>query len=201
MKTDIAIIGAGAAGITLARELIGDSRGVMLIESGGFDLDADTQALYEGEASVDSGGVDYPLDAARLRYFRGQHQSLGRLPPAAGRDRFREARLGAAFRLADQPRADLDPYYACAAVCQLGRDLDVRDFDRHGRVGETAIERAAPFVDNAFVTRFFIYSAPLRFGDAYRDAIGKAPNIATYLNSNVTEIVPAPIPAGSSACA
>ncbi len=57
IETDIAIIGAGAAGITLARELRDSGREITLIESGSLELEADTQALYEGE----SGAVEYPL--------------------------------------------------------------------------------------------------------------------------------------------
>lgn len=43
--TDICIIGAGAAGIAMAREFIGDTRQVCLLESGGLDMNAATQAL------------------------------------------------------------------------------------------------------------------------------------------------------------
>jgi len=73
IETDIAIIGAGAAGITLARDLTGTQWRVILIESGSFDLDDDTQALYDGE----SGAVDYPLAESRLRYFGGTTNHWG----------------------------------------------------------------------------------------------------------------------------
>jgi len=73
IETDIAIIGAGAAGITLARMLAGTPWRVALIESGGFDLDDATQALYEGE----SGAVRYPLAESRLRYFGGTTNHWG----------------------------------------------------------------------------------------------------------------------------
>ncbi|HVT52713.1 MAG TPA: GMC family oxidoreductase, partial [Dongiaceae bacterium] len=73
IETDIAIIGAGAAGITLAREFAGTQWRVALIESGNFDLDDATQALYEGE----SGAVEYPLAESRLRYFGGTTNHWG----------------------------------------------------------------------------------------------------------------------------
>ena len=38
VETDLAIIGAGAAGIAIAREMIGAGLKVALIESGGFDF-------------------------------------------------------------------------------------------------------------------------------------------------------------------
>ena len=73
IETDLAIIGAGAAGIAIARELAGSGIAIALIESGGFEFDADTQALYEGEMA----GVEYPLTSSRLRYFGGTTNHWG----------------------------------------------------------------------------------------------------------------------------
>ncbi len=73
IETDLAIIGAGAAGISIARELAGSGISVALIESGGFEFDAGTQDLYEGEIA----GVDYPLTSSRLRYFGGTTNHWG----------------------------------------------------------------------------------------------------------------------------
>src|SRR3546814_504727 len=73
IETDIAIIGAGAAGITIARALGGSDIHVTLIESGGLDFEPETQALYEGE----SVGVPYALDTSRLRYFGGSTNHWG----------------------------------------------------------------------------------------------------------------------------
>ena len=49
VETDICIIGAGAAGITLARELRDRPEQVCLLESGGFDYEEQIQSLYAGE--------------------------------------------------------------------------------------------------------------------------------------------------------
>lgn len=65
---DVAIVGAGAAGITLARCLLQGRRSVCLIESGGLDFDAATQALADG---CNLGAEYYPLIDARLRFFGG----------------------------------------------------------------------------------------------------------------------------------
>jgi len=186
LETDIAIIGAGAAGITLARAFINDQRRVMLIESGGFDLDAETQALYEGESQ----GVDYPLDAARLRYFGGSTNHWGGFCRPLAEIDF-EKRDWVPYSGWPITRADLDPYYTQAQqVAQLGRALTITDFDDTAGWARRNLGSPLPFADDSFVTRFFIYSAPLRFGEAYRDEIAHAPNISAYLNSNVLEIVP-----------
>ena len=68
IETDVCIIGAGAAGITLAREFIGQPFRVCLLESGGLEFENDTQTLTQGE---NVGIPYYPLNSARLRYFGG----------------------------------------------------------------------------------------------------------------------------------
>ena len=48
---DVCIVGAGAAGITLAREFLGRRVQVVLLESGWLTPDAATQSLYTGEVT------------------------------------------------------------------------------------------------------------------------------------------------------
>lgn len=67
-QTDICIIGAGAAGITLARALRGTGRDILLLESGGVDYEAETQDLATGQ---NTGFEYYPLRESRLRFFGG----------------------------------------------------------------------------------------------------------------------------------
>ena len=68
IDTDICIIGAGAAGITIAREFIGTSTQVTLLESGGLEFDKQTQSLYDGE---NIGLPSFDVNVNRLRYFGG----------------------------------------------------------------------------------------------------------------------------------
>ncbi len=64
----VCIVGSGAAGLTLAAKLAETKRDVILIESGGFSLEGDTQELYSGRNI----GLPYhSLTACRLRYFGG----------------------------------------------------------------------------------------------------------------------------------
>ena len=68
IEGDLCIIGAGAAGISIAMDWIGSPHKVILLEGGGFDYDDRVQELYAGKTT---GQHYYPLKSARLHYFGG----------------------------------------------------------------------------------------------------------------------------------
>jgi len=78
LTAEICIVGAGAAGITLAREFDGSGMACVLLESGGGEFDTKTQELYAG----DNTGRFLDLTTSRLRYFGGttNHWAGGCLP-------------------------------------------------------------------------------------------------------------------------
>jgi len=182
IETEIAIIGAGAAGITLARALREADARVTLIESGGLDFEPDTQDLYAGE----SVGVPYTLDTSRLRYFGGSTNHWGGwcrpFEPIDFEQRDWVPHSGWPIT-----RADLDPYYAKAnEVCQIGPFL----YDDADAFSEGGKHHPLDLPGGEVMTRWFEYSPPTRFGQVYRKDIEQASNIKTYLHSNVMEIVP-----------
>lgn len=68
LDADVAVIGAGAAGITVARHLLSRGLSVLLLESGGLDHHASTADLNAGESI---GETYYDLESSRLRFFGG----------------------------------------------------------------------------------------------------------------------------------
>ncbi|HET9811997.1 MAG TPA: GMC family oxidoreductase [Sphingomicrobium sp.] len=104
---EICIVGAGAAGITLARKLSRLGHEVCLLESGGLDYEAATQQLYEG-ANV--GMPYYELDKSRLRFFGGTVAIWGGrcalMDPIDFEPRSWVPHSGWPIR-----RTDLDPFY------------------------------------------------------------------------------------------
>ena len=79
LDTDICIIGAGPAGISLAREFDGQPFRVILLEAGKLRRDRAAQALYKG----DNVGLHYEdLDQARSRYFGGSSNCCVPCDPA-----------------------------------------------------------------------------------------------------------------------
>jgi len=68
LENQVCIIGAGAAGIIMARRLLASGCSVLLLESGGLDYERDTAALNAGE---NAGEEYYDLEDSRLRFFGG----------------------------------------------------------------------------------------------------------------------------------
>ena len=68
LEAEICIVGAGAAGISIALEWLNAGHKVLILEAGGFAFDADTQQLNEGFIT---GRHYFPLSSTRLRFFGG----------------------------------------------------------------------------------------------------------------------------------
>lgn len=176
IRCDICIIGAGAAGITLARALDGSGIAVCLIESGGLDFSTKVQALYEGE-SVGMENAN-PMEC-RLRYFGGTtNHWAGLCAPLQPSDfALRPWVSGSGWPLA---RDELLPWYAQASrVCELGAP---------GLECDEVSNPAQDFPDfqpERFVVRQFRYSPPTRFGNVYRKSLADAPDVRVLLHANV----------------
>lgn len=180
VSADIAIIGAGPAGITLARALAGEKLDVYLIEAGGLEADSDVQALYDGE----SVGIDYSLLGNRLRYFGGSSNHWGGFSRPLDEIDFEKRdwipNSGWPF-----PRTELTNYYEQAATIvevAPGKFEDPAYWE--DKTQQSMLPRATGRLDIQFVH----YSPPTRFGLRYRDDLKSAQNIRVLLNANVTNI-------------
>ena len=181
LDTDLAIIGAGAAGITLARALAGAPFRICLIESGGLEPEEDIQALAGGE----SVGVPYgPLEATRLRQFGGSTGHWGgwcRPLDALDFER-RDWVEQSGWPIG---RAELDPYYpAASAVCEAG---PFAYDDIAGWEGKLGVAGFMP-PGGDMVRRVIQFSPPTRFGERYRADLAAAPNLLTLLHANVVDL-------------
>ncbi len=77
IEGDICIVGAGAAGISMAMEWKNSPYKIILLEGGGFEYDDKVQDLYEGKTT---GQRYFPLRASRLHYFAGLSSLLQLYP-------------------------------------------------------------------------------------------------------------------------
>lgn len=181
IEADVCIIGAGAAGITLAREFIGSRLQVCVLESGGFALEEATQALYRGE---DTGYRQfYDVGDGRLRFFGGAtNHWVGTCAPLAASDF--AVRPWVPHSGWPITKAALDPYYPRAkALCELSTaDFELASFPDHK-------PDLLPFDATKILQGVWHLSPPTRFGWKYRGDLVKADNIHVYLHANVTELL------------
>lgn len=174
-EADLCIVGAGAAGITLARELAGGPLKVVLLESGGFDDDPDSQALYRGRVY---GRSYFTLDSARTRRFGGSTWCWhGLCRPFEASD-FEERpwvpESGWPFGL-----DELRPFYERA---QEVIGLDAFDYGPERWSGAGLVPFA---LGDDFESRVLQVS-PRRFGATYREELVKASNVDVCLFANLT---------------
>jgi choline dehydrogenase-like flavoprotein len=185
IETDVCIVGAGAAGITIARELIGQPYQVCLLESGGLDFDEATQSLAEGE---NVGTPYFPLSESRTRYFGGSTNLWGGTCRPLDEIDFAD-RPWMPYSSWPITKAELLPYYNRAQkVCGLGAyKYDFADWeDDLKRLGRANL----PFAEDRLVPYIFqvMPRTHLRFGKVYKTEIERSPNINIYLHANVIDI-------------
>ena len=175
---DVCVVGAGPAGITLARALAAKGLDVALMEGGGLDVSEESQDAYVGEIV----GRPYaPLDVARLRVFGGSSMHW------TGRCRALDAHN---FEpLPHRPYgwpigpADLAPYLAPASeILDLNTDHEGPDLalvQRGDRFRNVQFRHSPPA---------FREGEPTRFGAKYRDEVAAAARIACCLNANLVDL-------------
>jgi choline dehydrogenase-like flavoprotein len=175
LDSDVCIVGAGAAGIALAREFIGTSFRIVLLESGGMRYEADTQALYKGHFA---GQAFKDLLASRLRFFGGTTNHWGGwcLPLDAVDFETREDRPYSGWPF---PRSHLDPWYRRAQdVCRLG------PFDyRPATWGIEPDTIPPPFNGPSFECKVLQVSSVF-FRPVYEPDLSSSSQITVYLHAN-----------------
>jgi choline dehydrogenase-like flavoprotein len=181
LEADLCIVGAGAAGISMALEWIGSPRTVLLLEGGGLEYEPAMQDLYRGEIV---GLPYYPLQAARLHYFGGTtgHWAgfCSTLDPIDFDKRDWVPHSGWPLR-----REELDPFYARAQpLLELGPyEYAAGDWQRR----DPALV-PLPLDPRVMWTKMWQFSPPTRFGARYRDAVIGARNVHLYTHANVCEL-------------
>ncbi len=174
IRADLCIAGAGAAGISLARQLSGGMASVCLLEGGGVEFDPKSQNLYHGMAAA-------PMHAAylytsRLRYLGGTtNHWLGACRPLdeidlAPRPWVPDSGWPITFQ-------ELQPFYRGAAeLCEVAADF---------APGIPLVEDGSSPIR---IVPFHI-GPPTRFGQSYRKELIAARNLSLYLHANVLRVV------------
>lgn len=163
-RFDVCVIGAGFAGIVLARKLAESGQSVVLLEGGEDEYSDESQDIYKGAVV---GDAYFDLDAARLRFLGGSSNHWGGWCRQLDAADF-EAKAGLAHTAWPIRRKEIDPFYAEAAeILELTPPRP-----------DTAVEGSGL---NAIAMS---YSPPVFLKEKYGGELDANPNITLVLNAN-----------------
>lgn len=183
LRADVCIVGAGAAGISMALELSGKGLSVLLLEGGKASEDAPSQALYAGQVADER--MHSPTDKYRQRRYGGSTAIWGgRCMPFDPIDF--EPRAFVPNSGWPIGHADLAPFYAKAnQYLEAGRC----DYD-----GDTAFDPPVPpmllgFASTRVRTNSLErFSCPTHMAARYGDRLRAATNVRVLLEANCAGI-------------
>jgi choline dehydrogenase-like flavoprotein len=167
---DVCIVGAGPAGITLARALAKGGWTVGLFEGGAEDVATESQELYDGDII----GEEYPpLETVRLRFLGGSSNHWTGLCRALDAWDF-------------EPRPS-NP--------QSGWPITKADLDGYATETDAILDLPPPEVSaflppdiSPFALQSFRFSPPTRFRDKFHEELAQSSRIKLYLNANLVSI-------------
>lgn len=195
IETEVCIVGAGPAGISLARELIGQGFRVSLLETGGIEPDEAIQSLAEG--ADDTIGDFYPgaVYMRTRRYGGTSHQWHIDMQQEGT-----EKTWGVRYTTLDPidfekrdwlphsgwpiTRKDLDPYYDRAhQLCQAG------PCDYRPETWEDDQAKRLPFNEDRVTTRMFHFGPRDVFIQEYRKELEQSSNVTLYTYATAIELL------------
>ena len=184
MTFDICIVGAGAAGITVANELSSQNVSIALLEAGGKRSATNTQALYDGDVvNPDRHG---PLASYRRRCLGGTTVVWGgRCAPFEDIDFEERAYVpGSGWPIS---RKELDPYYRRAHDY-----LELGDFAYSmGSAYPQNMKSSFPGLQANEVLDDLLwrFSPPTNFARKYSGKLKAKPNLTVFLHANCLKLI------------
>ena len=178
LEFDVCIVGAGAAGISLALALEESGLSVGVMEGGGYEPPTPQELdPYGGEV----GFRPYALEGSRLRYLGGTTNHWGGwcrpLDPVDFEARSDCRWSGWPFGL-----DVLSEYYPRAhELCQVGG----RGYDAASVLSQRPRSILSFPESSGFVSKLFRFSPPTRFGEAYREELLNSEIVRVFLNANL----------------
>jgi len=181
IEGDICIIGAGAAGISIALDWENTPYKVILLEGGGFEYDDRVQELFNGKIT---GHPYYPMKASRLHYFGGSTGHWGGMCSEFDDIDFvkRDWVENSGWPI---KREDIAAFYPKAheildlGIYEWGVDYWEKQNKSHKRL---------PLEEKVMWSKMWHFSPPTRFGEKYKDAVVNAKNIHLYTYANAVDI-------------
>ncbi|QWD32228.1 GMC family oxidoreductase [Polynucleobacter paneuropaeus] len=174
-ETDIAIVGGGAAGISLALSLSKSGISVVLLEGGLDEYSDNSQDIYRG--SYDQRNLPYGLAGSRLRFFGGSTNCwAGGCGELDAEDFYQRSWVpNSGWPIT---KKELSYFYSQAADF-LGINLDLLSRPQQdARIPSLA----------GFDLRILEFTNKIRFTSEFKDSIAKSEDLLILLGANLTRI-------------
>jgi choline dehydrogenase-like flavoprotein len=180
LESDICVVGGGAAGVALARDLCQRGHNVCLLEAGGMDFEQATQDLCSGG---NLGMEYYELEHSRLRFFGGTTNIWGGRSIPLDRIDF-EKRDWVPHSGWPITLDDLQPYYNIAHD-----SLELGEYDYSARMWEKLKLTPLKFDPEEITHLFWRFDCKKeRFNNQQVDDLLAASNVQIVLHANVVRV-------------
>ncbi len=164
---DACIVGAGAAGITIANELGASGLNVALIEAGSTDFTDESQDVYKGKIT---GDPYIPLDITRLRYLGGSTNHWGGMCRTFEKIDFDRDYLGEEYRWPIKYNEIYNYLEKACEILEIANDFEYLDSN----------------LNNVKPIKY--QTSSVRFKEKYQSRLSNSPNITLFINSNLQDI-------------
>src|SRR5262245_46602500 len=179
-EAEFCIIGAGVAGTSLARHLLGCGKRVVLLESGGLDYEPRIAALNAG---LNEGQPYYDLEDSRLRLFGGSAAIWGGRCAELDDIDF-EPREWVRYSGWPFDKAALAPWYR-----QMRRQLALHEPARTAEFWMRLGLEPPPWLEGVLTTDLWQFDDGWdRFGSAASRDLIEHPDVLAVVHASVTEI-------------
>lgn len=179
LRAAVCIVGSGAAGMPLAMEMEQAGIDTLLLEGGGIELEAASQALHRGE---NAGLGQFEIASTRLRLWGGTTQHWGGMCPRLAAEDFEArphiAHSGWPFGL-DELQADYDKAERLCEISPKWRSMPATE-PRSGR--------PLGFERGPLQLSLTPWSPPSRFGTLHQARFERARHVRVLTHANVVEV-------------
>ncbi len=187
--SDVVIVGAGPAGISIAEDWVNAGHTVSLLESGGDTASFETQQLSTGELS---GHLYEAMESTHIRQVGGTANHLilkltdkqygYRFTPMQAIDF--EARDGVPNSGWPITLADLDPYYAKVQdKCEIG------PYDYSAEYWAKDQYEILPLPDDLAESSVFMFGPTRKYTIDFPQAVEASDNVSLYKHATVVELI------------
>ena len=167
-KYDFAVIGAGAAGITISRKLSSKGKRVAMMEAGSYEFSEESQKIYDGKVL---GDAYFDLSVCRLRHFGGSTNHWGGMCRSFEAIDFQRKYLGEEYQWPIS-KNDIDKYYSEA--CNI---LDIPIIKNDLIINNSNLREV-----------YFEFSTPTNFREKYYNDFKSNSYVDVFLNANLIDI-------------